>query len=132
MGIEVTIATHAEVVAAYQAALAPLGYTLQMSFGGEDFPEHPGVIGAGLGDGPPDFWIIAKPEFVSPHAIHFAFRASSRALVRETYEAAIKAGFTPNGEPGLRAGTHPNYYAAFFKDQHLNRVEVVCHLPEDS
>jgi len=130
-GIEISTASHAETVKAYQAALAPLGYKVKLSFGGEnqDMPEAPGVIGTGLGECAPDFWIISLPTIVTAHPTHFAFSASTRKVVREVYEAAMKAGFTSNGEPGVRAQYHASYYGAFFKDQHQNRVEVVCHTP---
>ena len=32
------------------------------------------------------------------------------------HEAAVKAGGTSNGEPGIRTMYHPNYYGAFVLD----------------
>ena len=49
----------------------------------------------------------------------------SRALA-----AALAAGGTDNGAPGLRPEYHPNYYGAFVLDPDGNNVEAVCHTPE--
>lgn len=41
--------------------------------------------------------------------LHVAFTARSRAQVRAFYEAALAAGGTDNGGPGLRKMYHPMY-----------------------
>jgi catechol 2,3-dioxygenase-like lactoylglutathione lyase family enzyme len=46
------------------------------------------------------------------------------------HEAALAAGGTDNGEPGLREHYHPTYYAAFVKDPDGNNIEAVTHKPE--
>ena len=104
-------------LAFYRAALAPLGYEVLMQF--------PGV--AGLGVKPkPDLWIGAKPV---GHKVHVALRADKRSLVDAFYAAAIAAGGTDNGAPGVRAHYHPNYYGAFVLDPDGHNVEAVCHEP---
>ena len=60
-----------------------------------------------------------------------AFVASDRAQVREFYAAALGAGGTDNGPPGLRPIYHPNYYGAFVLDPDGNNAEAVCHRAED-
>jgi catechol 2,3-dioxygenase-like lactoylglutathione lyase family enzyme len=102
----------------YTAALAPLGYTVQMEFGDD---------AAGFGIERPDFWIgtSARPS----GATHVCFAASSRAQVDAFYKAAIAAGARDNGAPGLRPDYHPNYYGAFVLDADGNNVEAVCHQP---
>jgi catechol 2,3-dioxygenase-like lactoylglutathione lyase family enzyme len=102
-------------VAFYAKALAPLGYALMMQF-----PE-----GAGFGvDGKPDFWIaVGKPT----DKLHIAFRAKGRAEVRAFHEAALAAGGTDNGEPGIREIYHPDYYGAFVRDPDGHNIEAVCH-----
>jgi hypothetical protein len=45
------------------------------------------------------------------------------------YKAALSAGFTDNGGPGLRPHYHPNYYAAFVFDFDGHNIEAVCHKP---
>ena len=46
------------------------------------------------------------------------------------YKAALAAGGTDNGVPGIRAYYHPNYYGAFVFDLDGHNIEAVCHLPE--
>ena len=46
------------------------------------------------------------------------------------HAAALEAGGTDNGEPGLREDYHPTYYGAFVRDPDGNNIEVVCHKPE--
>jgi len=42
------------------------------------------------------------------------------------YKAALEAGGTDNGPPGLRPSYHPNYYGAFVLDPDGNNIEAVC------
>lgn len=102
-------------VAFYTKALAPLGYVLVMRF--EQF--------AGFGiAGKPDFWIgTGKPT----DKLHVAFRAKGRSDVRAFYDAAMAAGGTDNGAPGVRAMYHPDYYGGFVCDPDGHNIEAVCH-----
>ena len=102
-------------VAFYTRALAPLGYALVMRR--EQF--------AGFGvAGKPDFWIAnGKPT----DKLHVAFRAQGRAEVRAFHGAAIAAGGTDNGPPGVREMYHPSYYGAFVRDPDGHNIEAVCH-----
>ncbi|MFY9328470.1 MAG: VOC family protein [Georgfuchsia sp.] len=110
----------------YIKALAPLSYVLLMDF---TATQTGGTVLAGFGvPSKPDFWIASGPSNVPP--VHVAFRASSRALVRAFYEAAIAAGGRDFGAPGLRPHYHPNYYGAFVLDPDGNNIEAVCHEPE--
>ncbi len=102
----------------YGAALAPLGMAVIM-----EGPEFAG-IGA---PGKPEFWLSAG-DGAGP--IHVAFRAADRAQVRAFHAAAIAAGGTDNGAPGLRPQYHVNYYGAFVLDPDGNNVEAVCHVAE--
>ena len=101
----------------YRAALAPIGYDVLM--------EYPGAAGLGAG-GKPDFWIMRSDQELNP--THVAF-ASDRTRIDAFHAAALSAGATDNGPPGLRADYHPHYYAAFVYDPEGNNVEVVCHEP---
>jgi hypothetical protein len=49
--------------------------------------------------------------------------------VRAFYDAAIAAGATDNGPPGLRPEYHPNYYGAFVLDPDGHNIAAVCHTP---
>ena len=60
--------------------------------------------------------------------LHIAFR-SNRQRVDAFHAAALAAGGTDNGPPGVRADYHPHYYAAFVIDPEGNNIEVVCHDP---
>jgi catechol 2,3-dioxygenase-like lactoylglutathione lyase family enzyme len=102
-------------VAFYTRALAPLGYVLVTRH--EQFAGF-GTAGKGY------FWIgTGKPT----DRIHVAFRAKGRADVRAFHDAAIAAGGTDNGGPGVREVYHPSYYGAFVLDPDGHNVEAVCH-----
>ncbi|HTN50999.1 MAG TPA: VOC family protein [Anaeromyxobacter sp.] len=102
----------------YAAALAPLGYVVQM--------EHEGTVGLGP-RGKPILWLAADPE---ARPMHLAFHASSRREVDAFHVAALAAGGEDNGKPGLRPLYHPSYYGAFVLDPSGHNVEAVCHRPE--
>jgi catechol 2,3-dioxygenase-like lactoylglutathione lyase family enzyme len=61
---------------------------------------------------------------------HIALAAPDRAAVDAFHEAAMAAGGTDNGAPGLREHYHPTYYAAYVRDPDGNNLEAVCHTPE--
>lgn len=50
---------------------------------------------------------------------------SDHETVDAFHKAALEAGGTCNGAPGLRPQYHPNYYGAFVIDPLGNNVEVV-------
>jgi catechol 2,3-dioxygenase-like lactoylglutathione lyase family enzyme len=103
----------------YVQALEPLGYSLRMEFDG--------AAGFGAAEGMPDFWIGSRSE---RGATHVAFSAPDRAAVDAFHAAALEAGGTDNGAPGLRPHYHETYYAAFVHDPDGNNLEAVCHRPE--
>jgi catechol 2,3-dioxygenase-like lactoylglutathione lyase family enzyme len=102
----------------YEQALAPLGYSVVMAM------DEWKAAGFGRG-GKPSFWIAER----EPHATgtHVAFEAAERAAVDAFHAAALAAGATDNGAPGLREHYHPTYYAAFVLDPDGNNAEAVCH-----
>jgi len=118
----------------YEAALAPLGYTLAME----------ADSGAGFRKGLiPSFWIKqGEPTSSAAQAdptgragcggpsVHVAFSADDRRMVDAFYRAALAAGGRDNGAPGLRPGYHPNYYGAFVLDPDGYNIEAVCHKAE--
>ena len=110
----------------YLKALAPLGYGIVMQVSAEETGGSP-AVGFGAGQ-KPSFW-IAQGEAASGQ-MHVAFVAQTRAAVDAFYAAALKAGGTDNGAPGLRAEYHANYYGEFVFDPDGNNAEAVCHLPE--
>jgi catechol 2,3-dioxygenase-like lactoylglutathione lyase family enzyme len=103
----------------YEQALAPLGMKLMM----EPVPN----VG-GFGDDFPFFWIGSRSR--GPDSgTHVAFTTEDRATVEAFHEAALAAGGTDNGGPGIREIYHPTYYAAFVLDPDGNNIEAVCHRP---
>jgi catechol 2,3-dioxygenase-like lactoylglutathione lyase family enzyme len=104
----------------YAQALAPLGVTLLM----EPMPEAAG-FGA---DGKPFFWVDTRGS-AAPGAVHVAFAVERRETVDAFHAAALAAGGTDNGAPGVREYYHPHYYGAYVLDPDGNNVEAVCHRP---
>ena len=103
----------------YEKALAPLGLKLLME-------PVPGI--GGFGDGQkPFFWIGTRGPAQSE--IHVAFAADSRETVDAFHAAALEAGGTDNGGPGVREIYHPTYYGAYVLDPDGNNVEAVCNKP---
>jgi catechol 2,3-dioxygenase-like lactoylglutathione lyase family enzyme len=103
----------------FEQALAPLGY--DVSF---ESPEWVGLQAAGRND----FGLVRRDP-VSP-AVHLGFEAPDRAAVDAFYEAAIAAGGTDNGPPGLRPDYGESYYAAFVLGPDGHNVEAVTQKPE--
>lgn len=100
-------------------ALAPLGITLIAQYGGW----------AGLGRaGKPELWFGTHSQAQRP--LHIAFLAENREQVRAFYAAALGAGGTDNGPPGIRPQYHENYYGAFVIGPDGHNIEAVCHVPE--
>jgi catechol 2,3-dioxygenase-like lactoylglutathione lyase family enzyme len=115
--INLRVQDYPRALAFFRAALAPIGYDVIM--------EYPGAAGLGA-DGKPDFWIMqGEPPL---HQAHVAF-SSDRSRIDAFYSAALAAGGSDNGGPGLRADYHPHYYAAYVIDPEGNNIEVVCHEP---
>jgi catechol 2,3-dioxygenase-like lactoylglutathione lyase family enzyme len=102
----------------YDAALAPLGYGLVES--------HEGALAFGP-PGMPLFWVYEGSP--AHRAVHVAFSAADRDSVDCFHIAALGAGATDNGAPGLRPEYHDHYYGAFVLDPDGNNVEAVCHAP---
>ena len=105
----------------YDKVLSAVGYKRIMDFG----------TTAGYGDAHPNFWISmlgdGAPAPEPQPGFHLAFRAPNRDAVDAFHKAALEAGGTDNGAPGLRPRYHPDYYAGFVTDPDGNRIEAVCH-----
>jgi catechol 2,3-dioxygenase-like lactoylglutathione lyase family enzyme len=116
------VADVARSAAFYDAVLGALGMRRVAQI-----PEESGADGIGYGVDYPVFWI----DRFHPHGLkqHTAFSAKSRAEVDAFHAAALKAGGTDNGPPGLRdtsTGYPPGYYAAFVLDRDGNNMEAIC------
>lgn len=106
----------------YDSALAPLG--LKALHADADF----------VGYGPDRAGASAELYLCKPfngEAASFgngsmlALQAATRAQVDAAHAAALSAGGTDEGAPGLRAYA-PNFYAAYFRDLDGNKLAVVC------
>jgi catechol 2,3-dioxygenase-like lactoylglutathione lyase family enzyme len=104
----------------YERALAPLGLgraqTTQalpneVEFG--DGEKHPFAISTDYPVGAP---------------VHVAFGAQSTGQVQAFYEAALAAGATDNGAPGLRPEYSERYYGAFVLDPDGHNIEAVTRI----
>ena len=122
--VGILVADWAKSKAFYDAAFAPLGVTLlnevPVEFTG-------GVKVGGYGRTKPDYWLTESTE--TGPGRHYAFAANSRADVDAFHAAALSAGGTDNGAPGLRPHYHEHYYGAFVIDPDGNNIEAVCHAP---
>jgi catechol 2,3-dioxygenase-like lactoylglutathione lyase family enzyme len=105
----------------YEEALAPLGMKLLIEFSGA-------AAGFGREDAArPSFFIEAHGDPVRGR-LHIALGAESRAQVDAFHAAAVGAGGTDNGAPGLR-WYHADYYGGYVLDPDGNNIEAVCHKP---
>ncbi len=109
----------------YDAAFGPLDASVMMTIPTE---QTGGVAVVGYGRDHPSFWLSQGNAQRPP--VHVAFTADNRKAVDAFHAAALAAGGTDNGKPGLRPQYHPSYYAAFVRDPDGNNIEAVCHKPE--
>jgi catechol 2,3-dioxygenase-like lactoylglutathione lyase family enzyme len=108
----------------YAALLKPLGMA--------KLREWPNAA-IGFGKKYPEFWINCRNAMTSvadDSGVHICLRAPDSAAVDAFHAAALKAGGTSDGAPGLREQYHSSYYAAFIRDPDGNRVEAVTFLPD--
>jgi catechol 2,3-dioxygenase-like lactoylglutathione lyase family enzyme len=110
----------------YDTALLPLGFERRK----EDAVE----IGyAAPSDSRCRLWIVTpydrRPATIGNGSM-LALEAESRAAVDAFYQAALAAGGTEEGPPGLRP-FHANFYAAYVRDPDGNKLSAVCEKPEE-
>ena len=115
----------------YEQVLEPLGLKLLLSIPHDhaEDGEQQKTGGAMYGFGrehKPLFWIVGNARVGD--ATHFAFIAQTREQVDAFYKAALAAGGTDNGAPGIRR-YHENYYGAFVQDPDGINIEAVCNTP---
>jgi catechol 2,3-dioxygenase-like lactoylglutathione lyase family enzyme len=103
----------------YTALLAPLGMTKL-----REWPD----AAVGYGKKYPEFWINQRtgmPRVPDDSGAHIALRVREAAAVDAFHAAALAAGGTSDGVPGMRVHYHESYYAAFIRDPDGNRIEAV-------
>ena len=102
----------------YELALAPLGLSRLVT--------RPATIG--FGKSYPEFWINLRADMAPAQresGVHICLRAKSTSEVDAFYAAALSAGGSSDGAPGLRPHDRVRYYAAFIIDPDGNRIEAV-------
>jgi len=109
----------------YDSVLPLLGYRRQK--------QAPGEIGyAADEDVRCRFWVV-EPFNREPatfgNGVTIAFDAPTRAAVDAFHAAALAAGGTDEGAPGLRP-FHASFYAAFVRDLDGNKLVAVCETAE--
>ena len=122
MGISVSDIARSR--AFYEAALKPLGFAVRREASSDQTESGGTALGFGVG-GESIFW-IGDNEAVG-QGTHVAFRVRDRATVDAFHAAALAAGGTDHGAPGLRPHYGPNYYAAFVLDPDGANIEAVCY-----
>lgn len=119
--IQLSVEDYPRAKAFYLKALKPLGFSLMM-----EFPEGQSPMYGGFGvEGKPFLWIGAGARQTPP--THIAFGVDTRPEVDAFYAAALAAGGTDNGPPGVRSDYTPTYYAAYVRDPEGHNIEAVCH-----
>ena len=89
----------------------------------------------GFGKTYPEFWINRRAAMAcveEDSGVHICLRATDTRAVEDFHAAALKAGGTSDGAPGLRTEYHSGYYAAFVRDPDGNRIEAVTFLREEA
>jgi catechol 2,3-dioxygenase-like lactoylglutathione lyase family enzyme len=116
--VSVAVSDLAAAARFYETTLAPLGYA--------KLEDRPATVG--FGKRYAEFWINLRPSsfLLAPSSgAHVALRAASTAAVDGFHAAALAAGGTCDGPPGLRPQHGESYYAAFIRDPDGNRIEAV-------
>ena len=119
------VSDYARSKAFYEKALAPLGVEAIMEFGQAcGFGREKKAV-FWIGKGPASF---QKSEQLAPITpVHIALAARSQAEVDGFHAAAVAAGGTDNGAPGLRPQYHAGFYGAFVLDPDGHNIEAVFH-----
>jgi len=108
----------AKATAFYEAVLAPLGFVCVWK----------NARGSGFGEpgGDDRLALFGRPgEARAPGAgFHLCFAAPNRDAVDAFHAAALAAGGTDAGAPGLRPQYGPDYYAAFVVDPDGHKLEA--------
>jgi catechol 2,3-dioxygenase-like lactoylglutathione lyase family enzyme len=109
----------------YEATLAPLGLSKLVT--------RPATVG--FGKVYPEFWINLRagmPGVAAESGVHICLRAKTTDEFDAFHTAALNAGGSSDGVPGLRPHDRVRYYAAFIRDPDGNRIEAVTFLKDDA
>ncbi len=115
--LSIGVRDHAAAVEFYDRVLTTIGARRVLEF--------PGAVG--FGKQFPEFWVQSPLNGEPPttgNGTHFAFIAPSRQAVRAFYDAALAAGGSSDGVPGLRPEYAPDYYGCFVYDLDGHKIEA--------
>lgn len=112
IGIPVADITKAK---AFYDAVAP-------SLGLKQLADHDDFVGYGSAD---SYEFYVHTGKLGLTGLHVCFEVDSQHAVQQFYNAALAAGGTDNGAPGIREDYSPTYYAAFVLDPDGNNIEAV-------
>jgi catechol 2,3-dioxygenase-like lactoylglutathione lyase family enzyme len=105
----------------YEAVLGAIGYV--------KLEARPATVG--FGKKYPEFWLNLRATMMpvgDDCGAHVGLRVRSTELVDAFHAAALAAGGSCDGAPGLRPHHGDGYYAAFIRDPDGNRIEAVTFL----
>jgi catechol 2,3-dioxygenase-like lactoylglutathione lyase family enzyme len=105
----------------YEAVLGAIGYV--------KLEVRPHTVG--FGKKYPELWLNLRATMMpvaDDSGAHVGLRVRSTELVDAFHAAALAAGGSCNGAPGLRPQHGEGYYAAFIRDPDGNRIEAVTFL----
>lgn len=113
----------------YDAVLQNLGL-VRREVEGDGGPA--GALWTAPGQDWPQFWIqlpFDNHPATPGNGVQVSFRAESCAAVAAAWNAALKAGGTSEGTPGLRLNYAADYYGAYVRDPEGNKL---CFLHMDA
>jgi catechol 2,3-dioxygenase-like lactoylglutathione lyase family enzyme len=117
--VELSVLSYATSRKFYLALLSPLGWRM--------IADDAGARVVGFGFAGWNALLLTEGGRTVPPT-HIAFAAADEQQVEAAYRAALLAGGTCNGPPGLRLHYAQNYYAAFLHDPDGHNIEVVSRL----
>jgi catechol 2,3-dioxygenase-like lactoylglutathione lyase family enzyme len=101
----------------YEQALAPLGL---------DETVTTDVLPSAVLFGANGEWaFVISTDYPAGSGVHVAFGAESIEQVKAFHAAALAAGGTENGAPGLRPQYSERYYGAFVLDPDGHNIEAI-------
>ncbi len=116
----------------YSAFLPALGYGLKEGSEGLSYalPVPPGQSAV-----LPDFYV--KPTFdghpaSAGNGTMIAFEVRSQKEVRDLHAAALAAGGSDEGQPGLRDSYGPHFYVAYLRDPQGNKIALFSSDPRST
>jgi catechol 2,3-dioxygenase-like lactoylglutathione lyase family enzyme len=112
----------------YAAILVPLGYGMtEFPTGIEFAPPNPAAAGTVYVTRPFD-----GAEATAGNGAMAAFQAPTRELVRTLHAAALAAGGTDEGGPGLRPQYSEHFFVGYLRDPVGNKLALFCADPAEA